>query len=39
MLNVVISDHAANTGRTDYDLHKLIRQEVGKDGDKVESGH
>ncbi len=37
-LNVVISDHAANTGRTDYELHKLIKQVVGKDGDKVSQG-
>jgi flagellar hook protein FlgE len=35
-LNIVLRDNGANTGRTDYDLHKLIKQEVGKDGDKVE---
>ena len=38
MLNVVITDHSANTGQTGYDLHKLISQAVGKDGDKVIQG-
>ncbi|MBC7968507.1 MAG: flagellar hook-basal body complex protein, partial [Fuerstia sp.] len=35
-LNIVLRDNAANTGRTDYELHKLIREEIGKEGDKVE---
>ena len=35
MLNVVISDHPANTGKTSYNL---IGQDVGKDGDKVSQG-
>lgn len=38
LLNVVIADHPANTGQTGYDLHKLISQAVGKDGDKVSQG-
>jgi flagellar hook protein FlgE len=35
-LNIVLRDNAANTGRTDYELHKLIRAQIGKEGDKVE---
>jgi len=37
-LNVVISDNGANTGLGNYELHKLIRQELGKDADKISQG-
>ena len=35
-LNIVLRDGGGNTGKTDYDLHKLIIKDVGKDGDKVD---
>ncbi|MEJ7594122.1 MAG: flagellar hook-basal body complex protein [Planctomycetaceae bacterium] len=35
-LNIVLRDSAGNTGRTDYDLHKLIKKNIGKDGDTVQ---
>lgn len=34
-LNIVLADAALNTGRTDYELHKLIQKSIGKDGEKV----
>ncbi|MDA1229460.1 MAG: flagellar hook-basal body complex protein, partial [Planctomycetota bacterium] len=34
-LSIVLADSPANTGRTDYELHKLIQKSTGKDGDKV----
>lgn len=35
-LNIVLRDGGSNTGKTDYDLHKLIIKDVGKEGDKVD---
>ncbi len=35
-LNIVLKDSDGNTGNTAFDIHKLIKKNIGKDGDKVE---
>lgn len=35
MLDIVLSDNELNVGRTTYDLHQLILENVGREGDKA----
>lgn len=35
MLNIILRDKLGNSGTNEFDAHKFIKQDLGKDGDKV----
>ncbi|MCA9012742.1 MAG: flagellar hook-basal body complex protein, partial [Planctomycetaceae bacterium] len=35
MTNIILRDNLGNSGSFTYDTHKFIKQDIGKDGDKV----